>query len=64
MSSLKLEISKIADTLMSQSAMFNCSLEEAWKQWMHPVLTEQTTFEEVKKYIDEQVTLVKTVGKQ
>jgi len=49
---------------MSQSAMFNCSLEEAWKQWMHPVLTEQTTFEEVKKYIDEQVTLVKTVGKQ
>jgi hypothetical protein len=51
------DISKIASTLISQSALFDCSLEEAWEKYMHPILIEQTTFEEVKNYIMEKTAL-------
>lgn len=53
----KFDISKIANTLISQSSLFDCSIEEAWKKYMHPILTEQITFDEVKKYINEKVAL-------
>lgn len=48
-----LDISSIANTLVSQSSIFNCSLKEAWDNYMHPALTQSITFEETKKYIDE-----------
>lgn len=54
---MEFELSKIADTLVSQSGLFNCSLEEAWESWMHPLLTNNYTFEEVKEYIDRKVEL-------
>lgn len=50
-------VSKLADTLVSQSAMYNCSFEEAWENHMHPFLTKQATFEEVKQYIDDKIYL-------
>ena len=54
---MKISVSKIADTLVSQSTFFRCSLEEAWETYLHPYLTKQATFEEVKKYIDNKVAL-------
>lgn len=54
---MKFELSKIADTLVSQSGLFNCSLEEAWKNCMHPLLTNAYSFQEVKEYIDRKVEL-------
>lgn len=49
----KLEISmpKVAETLKTQAKMFNCSYETAWEQWMHPLLTENCSFDEVMEYI-------------
>jgi hypothetical protein len=64
LSGFKIEISKIADTLVSQASLFNCSIEVAWKTYMHPVLIEHTTYEEVKKYIDEKVALGEKYEKQ
>jgi hypothetical protein len=57
LSDFDIGVSSIADTLVSQASLFNCTLEKAWKKYMHPALTEQTTFEEVKKYIDSKVAL-------
>jgi hypothetical protein len=51
----KFEISRVADVLISQSSMFNCSIEKAWKDYMHPAITEQFTFDEVKKYIYDKI---------
>lgn len=45
------EISKVADTLISQATMFNCNIEKAWTDYMHPLITDQFTFDEVKTYI-------------
>lgn len=52
-----MEVSKIADTLVSMASLFNCSLEIAWETYMHPALTDQASFEEVKSFIDMKVSL-------
>lgn len=54
MDGFNFEISKVSEVLLKQSAMFNCSLEETWRRLMHPAITERFSFQEVKKYIDEQ----------
>ncbi len=51
------DISRVASTLVSQSSLFQCSLEHAWKQYMHPLITERFNYKEVKDYIDEKVKL-------
>jgi len=50
----KKDISKIAEVLKHQKEhMPNCtSFEEAWKDYMHPLIKEQATFEEVMKHIE------------
>ncbi|QJI52357.1 hypothetical protein [Psychrobacillus phage Perkons] len=58
---MEIEISKVADTLMSQSGLFQCSIEEAWNTYMHPILTENFDFEEVKVYIDRKVELGRSI---
>jgi hypothetical protein len=55
----KLEISRVADTLVNQASLFNCGIEKAWNKYMHPVITEQFTFDEVKKYIDSKISMGK-----
>lgn len=57
MSSFDFNLPSIADTLVNQSAIFNCSLKEAWENYMHPLITGQATFDEVKAYIDNKVAL-------
>jgi len=49
----KLKISKVAEVLTEQSKFFNCDLKTAWRTWMHPVITEQFTFEEVRLFIEQ-----------
>lgn len=56
---MDISVAQLADTLVSQSTLFNCSIEEAWEKYMHPYLTKQSTFEEVKSYIDDQIALGK-----
>jgi len=57
MNEFEINIPKVADILISQCSLFNCSLEEGWKNYMHPVLTEQVTFEEVMDYIKKKIEL-------
>mgnify|MGYP000930260036 FL=1 len=54
---MEFKIGNIADALISVSSMFNCTLEEAWERYTHPIITEKFSFEEVKKYIDKKVEL-------
>lgn len=49
---MNLEISIVADTLIRQSSVFQCSLEEAWRNNMHPLITNSFTLKEIKSYID------------
>jgi metal-dependent amidase/aminoacylase/carboxypeptidase family protein len=56
MSWLKFEISKVADTLVNQASMFNCNYKTAWEKYMHPIITNQFTYEEVEKYINDKIT--------
>lgn len=54
---MNLEISKVADTLIQQCSIFQCSVEKAWEDHMHPLITESIAFEEVKAYIDNKIKL-------
>ncbi|MCY9738163.1 hypothetical protein M5X17_31210 [Paenibacillus alvei] len=51
------EISRVAEVLVDQSSIFNCTIEEAWKNYMHPAITEQVNYFEVVTYINEKVDL-------
>lgn len=44
-------ISKVANDLIQQCSIFQCSLESAWEDYMHPYGTTYLTFDEVKSYI-------------
>jgi hypothetical protein len=59
MNEFEINIPKIADILISQCSLFNCSLEDGWKNYMHPALTEQVDFEDVINYIKENIELGK-----
>lgn len=59
---MEITISRVADTLVSQSGMFNCSIEEAWNTYMHPLLTESFDYEDVKSYIDRKVELGRSLN--
>lgn len=54
---MKMELSDVANTLVSQSSLFECTLEVAWKDWMHPIIVEQFSFEEVNEYIQSKIKL-------
>lgn len=45
----KLDLNKVAETLLSQCDLFNCSIEDAWENYIHEIITEQFTFEEVEE---------------
>ena len=44
------EIDKVVETVKNQMKMFNCEFDEAWNKYMHPIITEQFTLEQVKEY--------------
>ncbi|EGL17691.1 MULTISPECIES: hypothetical protein [unclassified Paenibacillus] len=52
-----LEISRVADTLVNQAAIFNCTFKKAWKYYMHPALTENFSYEDIVSYINEKMNL-------
>lgn len=41
-------IESVAKALKEISNLFACSYETAWKQYMHPAITDEFTFEENK----------------
>lgn len=45
----KLDLNKVAETLLKQCDLFNCPTKSAWKNYMHEIITEQYTFEEVEE---------------
>jgi hypothetical protein len=46
-----------ANLTVSNGNLFNCSLEDAWKEYTPNHLTDNFTFDQVKEYIDEKVKL-------
>jgi hypothetical protein len=48
---MELDIPYVAEILKQQAYILTCSYKTAWEQWMHPIFTENTTFEEVMKHI-------------
>jgi len=48
----KLELSKVASILVEQSNIFECDLKTAWEKYMHPVITDQFTYEEVRLFVE------------
>lgn len=42
-----------AKAILDLCELLNCSLEEAWEKYTHPVITEQFKFEDIQKYIEE-----------
>lgn len=45
-------VESVAKALKEISNLFACSDETAWKQYMHPAITVEFTFEEIKKHIE------------
>lgn len=50
---LELKIEHVADTLIKQAELFNCTLAVAWNEYTHPLITEQFSLEEVLNYIED-----------
>lgn len=44
-------LSKVADTLIRQCDLFNCSYEEGWAHYMHPFFAGNISFDDVMDYI-------------
>jgi len=55
---MEFNIADVANTLVSQASLFQCSFEDAWNQYMHPLITDNFRYEDVKKYIDEKINMV------
>ena len=51
------EISKVADAVVMQTSLFQCSIDEAWDRYTHDLIKNQFTLEEVKAYINRKVQL-------
>jgi len=49
----KLELSKVSGILVEQSNIFECDLKTTWEKLMHPAITDQFTYEEVRLFIEE-----------
>lgn len=49
----KFKIEKVADTLVNQARLFNCSIEVAWNDYMHSLIKEQFTLDEVLNYLED-----------
>ena len=46
------EISEVAKITIEQCKLFNCSIDICWEKYIHPIITEQFTLNEVKQYIE------------
>lgn len=46
-------IDRVADTLINQMKVFDCTIEVAWNDYMHSLITDQFTLEEVVNYIED-----------
>nr|WP_312985493.1 hypothetical protein [Clostridioides sp.] len=46
------KLEDVAKTTVEQSGMHNCSIEDAWKEYIHPIITDKFTLNEVKEFIN------------
>lgn len=58
---MNMDISKVADTIVSQASLFECSLEEAWNKYTHPLIMNAFKYEDVKAYIERKIELGESV---
>lgn len=49
----KIDISRASEALIVQCKLFNCDIDTAWEEYTHPIITEQITLDEIKKYLKE-----------
>ena len=49
-----MDIEKAAVALRRQAYFFTCSYKTAWEKWMHPAITDEFTFEEVMKQMEDE----------
>lgn len=56
-SEVELDISRVANTLLDQALLFQCTLSEAWEKYMHPFITNSFSYEEVRVFIDKKIEL-------
>lgn len=50
---LDIKIEHVADTLVKQAKLFDCTLEVAWNEYIHPLITEKFSLDEVLNYIED-----------
>lgn len=48
----KFDVNKVADTVINQMNIFGCSMEVAWKDYIHDLIKDSVSFEDVKKVIE------------
>lgn len=46
-------IDTVAGALINQMKVFDCTIEVAWNDYMHSLITDQFTLEEVVNYIED-----------
>lgn len=57
------EIGKVADTLVSTSALVQKDLKTTWDYYIHDLIKMQFSFEDVKAYIEKKQRQGEEVGK-
>lgn len=47
------KLNEVADVVRIQMKIFNCSIDIAWRDYIHDIIKEQITFEQVKQVIND-----------
>ena len=50
---IELKIENVAETLINQAKLFNCTIDIAWDKYMHPYITNQFNLEDIANYIED-----------
>lgn len=50
---IELKIENVAETLINQSELFNCTIDTAWNKYMNSYVKNQFILEDVVNYIED-----------
>ena len=50
---IELKIENVAETLINQAKLFNCTIDIAWSNYMHSYITNQFNLADVANYIED-----------
>ena len=50
---IELKIENVAETLINQAKLFNCTIDIAWSKYMHSYITNQFKLADVTNYIED-----------